>query len=1396
MMRHLLIALLAVLPALAATPDTGRIPLFFIENHGQAAPEVRFMAQGSGLTAYFTPEAALFRVAGAAVRLQFLGSSPSVRLEGSGLLQARANFLTGAEQEWRVGVPLYGSVVYRGLYPGIDMVYGGNGRRLKSEFVVAPGADPARIRLRYSGGEVRLDDTGALVIAMDRHKLREEAPAIFQERDGQRVAVAGRYTLASDATVGFIVNGYDPSLPLVIDPTLSYSTLLGGSSSDSAMALAVDSTGAAYVAGFTASYNLITANPEQNFNAGSNDIFIARLNAAGNALIYCTYIGGKGDDRAYAIAIDANGLAYLAGSTTSPNFPLRSPLQLKIAGAKNAFVLKLNAMGNSLVFSTYLGGNGSDTAYGIALDASGNAYVAGDTTSVSFPPAGKQLGTRGGQDAFVAKLSSDGSRLIYNTSLGGVSDDHGAAIALDASGDAYVTGSTWSTDFPVVSASQTGLAGGQDAFVAKLAADGSSLLFSTFLGGTGGGLGYPEAGQGIAVDSQGNAYVAGVTGSSDFPLLHALQISKRGSSTDAFAAKFTSSGTLVYSTYLGGSGMDAANAIAVDSIGSAYVAGETFSSDLPVINATQGATGGDYDAFWAKLSPSGDSLSVLSYLGGNSSDTATAVALDAAGDVYLAGWTQSTNFPVLNGYQSTNAGNYGAFLTRITLGGTELAAVGVTPNSGTGTSQTFSFQFSDSAGVSDLTTVSTLVNSTTAMANACSVTYNRASNTLALLTDAGAAPAGSITPGSGSQQNSQCVLNGAGSSVSSAGMVLTLNLALTFQASFTGTKNLYLQAANASGSTGWQQRGTWTIQASGPPAAVSVTPNSGSGLTQTFAFAFSDGKGYAAIVSTQILINTPLTGTAGCYLLYQRASNSLYLTNDAATVWQTPVTLGQSGTLQNSQCVVNAAASSVSGTGNDLTLHLALTFQSAFAGSRDIYMEVYDGTDDSGWQQRGTWTVPADGPPTADSVTPSSGTGISQTLAFAFSDPAGYAAIVSTQIVINSSLSTSGACYLLYQRASNSLYLTNDAGSAWQDPVTPGQSGTLQNGQCSVNAAASSVSGTGATLTLNLAMSFQSAFAGARNVYMEVYDGAGDSGWQQRGTWTVPADGPPTADSVTPSSGTGISQTLAFAFSDPAGYAAIVSTQIVINSSLSTSGACYLLYQRASNSLYLTNDAGSAWQDPVTPGQSGTLQNSQCSVNAAASSVSGTGATLTLNLAMSFQSAFAGARNVYMEVYDGAGDSGWQQRGTWTIPADGPPTADSVTPSSGTGSTQTFVFQFSDPAGYAAISSSQILISSVMSVAGGCYLFYYRPNNAIYLTNDPGTAWQTPVTPGQSGTLENSQCAVNTAASSASGSDNTLTLSLSLTFKAGFGGTKNIYMEVYDGAGDSGWQQRGSWTIP
>ncbi len=816
--RILLMANCAILAVGAAPREP--VPLLFLANHGQAPPPVRFMARAPGLTAYFSPGEALFRVAGNTLRMHFEGAAHAPRPEAMSRVAGVANFLTGPKDRWLLAQPLYGGVVYRSLYPGIDMIYGAAGRNLKSEFVVAPKADPSAIRVRYlGGGKPRIGEDGSLAIPVGGEEFREQAPSVYQEREGRRVAVEGRFILAGEA-VSFAIGEYDASRPLIIDPAISYSTLLGGSGADAANALAVDSTGAAYIAGFTESTDFPTANPAQNFNAGGNDVFVAKLNPAGTGLIYCTYLGGAGDDRAYGIAVDAAGAVYVTGATTSQNFPVVYPLQSKLAGVRNAFVLKLAAAGNSLAYSTYLGGNASDSGNGIAVDAAGNAYVVGDTTSLNFPATGWQRWNHGGQDAFVAKLSADGSRLAYSSYLGGASTDHGAAIAVDATGAAWVAGSTWSPDFPVANAFQSALGGGQDAFVARLSADGNTVLFGSYLGGSGGSLGYPEAAQAITLDWQGNAYVAGVTSSTNFPLVNPLQPSLNGA-TDAFVTKVNASGTLAYSTYLGGSGVEVANAIAVDTSGAAYVAGYTYSTDLPVANALQGSNAGACDAFLARVSATG-TLAYLTYLGGNGADTATALAL-ASGNVYVAGWTLSSNFPLRNPYQSIDADNYGAFVTKLNSGSPPVNT-GVTPNSGGGASQTFGFQFSDASGVTDLTTVSALLNSTPSAVNGCAVVYDRVANALSLLTDAGGPPAGTITPGSGTQGNSQCVLNGAASSVSASGTVLTLNLAISFLPPMAGTTNVYVQSANLSTSTGWELKGNWTV-----PAMI-VSPQNGSWL--------------------------------------------------------------------------------------------------------------------------------------------------------------------------------------------------------------------------------------------------------------------------------------------------------------------------------------------------------------------------------------------------------------------------------------------------------------------------------------------------------------------------------------------------------------------------------------
>jgi hypothetical protein len=1385
-MRLLLIGFLANYTVLAAQSGKSTVPLFFIENHGQAPAGVRLMAKGSGITVYFSPSEVLYRAGRKSVRIEFAGANYAAP-EGTEEMPGRANFFRGGPEEWVIGASLFGGVVYRNLYPGIDLRYGADGRNLKSAFEVAPGSDPSVILMRYVDAyDLRIGQRGELLIPLNGQDLREEVPAFYQDYGAKRVTVEGRFVLAGAGMLRLEVGQYDRSQPLIIDPSLSYSTLLGGSSPTAATAMAVDANGFAYITGYTSSYNFPTVNPEQNVNAGGNEVFVAKLNVAGNGLVYCTYIGGSGDDRGYGIAVDVTGSAYVTGSTTSRNFPTRYPLQATMMGGKNAFVLKLSPAGSALVFSTYLGGSGSDAGNGIALDPSGNSYVVGDTTSLNFPATGLQKGNKGGQDAFVASISSTGSSLLYSTYLGGSGTDHGAAIAVDSSGSAYVTGSTFSTDFPVVSAFQNTIGGGQDAFVARLAPGGSALTFSTYLGGSGGTVGNPEAGQGIALDSQANVYVAGVTPSTNFPVLNALQPSL-DAGLDAFVTKLSSTGALLYSTYFGGSGIDVGNAIAVDSNGRAFVAGYTFSTDLQIQGGFQDSNAGDYDAFLAELSATGSSLVWSSYLGGSSSDTANAVALDSEGNLYVAGSTQSTDFPLVNPYQSVNTDNSAAFVAKIVFSTAAVPAVlAVTPSSGAGLTQTFSLQFSDLSGATDITSVAVLFNTSTALAGACSVTYVPSQNALALLTDGGTAPGTTITPGSGTQQNSQCILNGAGSTITISGTTLTLNVSLAFQSAFAGSKSVYLQAANPAGSTGWLSKGSWTVQA-GTVSLVSVSPSSGSGSSQTFAFQFSDGAGAADITGVSVSFNGSTSTVSACSVTYVRAQNTLALLTDSGAASGTTITPG-GGTQQNSQCTLSGSGSSVSTSGNLLTMTLSLTFQPAFQGAKNSYMQATNPSGTTAWQAEGTWTVQFGA--AAVSASPASGSGSSQIFAFQFSDTGGATDLTSVSVLFNSSVSAVSACSVIYVRAQNTLALLTDGGATPGTTITPG-GGTQQNSQCILNGAGSSVSTSGNLLTLTLSLKFQAAFQGARTIYMQATNPSGAGAWQAEGAWTVQFAAAPV--SVSPASGSGSSQTFAFQFSDAGGAADLTSVSILFNTSASTVSACSVTYVRAQDTLSLLTDVGGSPGSAITPG-SGTQQNSQCILNGAGTSVSTSGNVLTLNLALMYEGAFQGAKTVYMQAVNPSGVTGWQPKGSWTVQF-GSASPVSVSPASGWGLAQTFAFQFSDTAGAADLTNVSVLFNTGASTSGACAATYTQAQNTLVLLTDVGASPGTTLTLG-SGSQQNSQCIVYASGSSVSTSGNVLTLNLAIAFQTAFQGAKNIYMQATNPYGTTAWEAEGTWSVP
>ncbi len=644
------------------------LPVFFVENRGQMDARIRYIIKRPEMTLYFMEGEIQVAISGKSLPIRLIGANLQSIIEGRMPMPGFANFFAGNDPaKWRTDIPLQGAVAYRNNWPGIDMIYSATGRKLKSEFIVAPGVDTDPIRWSYGPeASARVREDGSLAIQLGNDEFREDAPEIYQETSGKREPVSGSFHVFADGSVGFELGSYDRTRALVIDPVITYSTFVGGSGQDSATAVASDASGNPVIAGWTSSTDLPAIGVKTK-NAGGVDAFVAKMTAYGNQVVYCTYLGGTGDDRAFAVAVDKSGNAYVTGWTGSSNFPVFGALQAKFGGGRDAFVTKLNPAGNALLYSTYLGGTGYDAGNGIAVDGLGSAYITGDTSSANFPLLGAFQTARGGQqDAFVAKLSPAGNALAYSTYLGGANEDHGAAITVDAAGSAYVTGGTYSHNFPVAGALQAVSGGNQDAFVTKFAPNGKTLVYSTYLGGSAGTPGLPESGNGIAIDSLGSAYVAGVTSSTNFPTTAgAFQTNNSGGNTDGFVAKLNPAGnSLIYSTYLGGTSVDAAHAIAVDLAGNAYVVGQTASLDFPTLRPYQAGNHGSYNAFFTKLSSSGAALIHSTYLGGGGSDSANGVAVDYLGNALVAGVASSSDFPAL----PFNPGFSNAFITKMASG--------------------------------------------------------------------------------------------------------------------------------------------------------------------------------------------------------------------------------------------------------------------------------------------------------------------------------------------------------------------------------------------------------------------------------------------------------------------------------------------------------------------------------------------------------------------------------------------------------------------------------------------------------------------------------------------------------------------------------------------------------
>jgi uncharacterized protein (TIGR03437 family) len=712
-------SVLLLLPGLAFSRTVQSVT--FEPNAGQTDARVKYLGHTGGSTVWLTERGAtlgLNQKSGQAVlKLRFEGAAHAPQISGEEPLPGVSNYFLGRDpSRWRTNVKQFGKVRYWDVYPGIDIVFYGDPQQLEYDFVLRPGADASKILLAFDGADrMELEPAGDLVLEISGMEIRNRRPKIYQQ-DGK--LVKGRFVVRGKRRAGFAIDSYDATQTLVVDPVMTYGSYVGGSGGDYALALAADRQGNLYLAGSTNSPNFPTkAGLGNSYTSKFPVAFITKINPSMSgalSLIYSSYLGGTNEDHAEAVTVDASGNAYLAGSTFSTDFPLKNAFQGTISTALNCrqmgnaavcghgFVSKISTDGATLVYSSFLGGSNEDDPYAIAVDASGGAYVAGQTRSVDFPTRGTpyQTSLNGSSDGFIARISPDGGALAYSTFFGGEGDDWFNSISLDSAGAAYLAGGTLSTHLPVSSnAFQMNLSGNTAALVVKFntASGGAAgLIYSTYLGGTGG----DSNALGVAPDANGNVYITGGTTSPNFPVSAGAFQSKYGGALsndsnagflatgagDAFVTQLTlaTQGTaqLAYSTYIGGAGNEQGSAIAVTRGGLITVVGGTDSQGFfTTPNAFQPFPyfpAGVLKGFVVQIDPSqagAASIPYASLLGGSSTDIVYGVTIDATGSlVSVAGETFSRDIPVSpSAFQSKYGGSDGtdgdAFVARFDLSG-------------------------------------------------------------------------------------------------------------------------------------------------------------------------------------------------------------------------------------------------------------------------------------------------------------------------------------------------------------------------------------------------------------------------------------------------------------------------------------------------------------------------------------------------------------------------------------------------------------------------------------------------------------------------------------------------------------------------------------------------------
>ena len=949
---------------------------------------------------------------------------------------------------------------------------------------------------------------------------------------GQGVAVDANGNTYVAGTTNARVPGSSTDTPdafvAKVDPlgNVLWTVTFGGSGYDSATSMARDQNGNLYIAGVTYSRDFPVKGSMQGFQgavsctgttiqAGCSDAFVVKMDSTG-AILYASYLGGTGDDGANGIAVGNNGNVYVTGSTSSQNFPLQNPIQASFGGMTDAFVAEINAAGNALVYSTYLGGSAADQGNGIALDTFGNAYIAGQTSSTNFPTQNPCKPNAGAQDCFITKINAAGTALVYSTYFGGSAIDYAGGIAVDSSGNAYIAANTGGGSFPIsnllspLTPPQVSTPAAGALVAVKLNSSGSAYIYST-------SIYYSTDAGGIAVDAAGNASITGISSY----YAQGGTIVKEG-----MISILNSTGAALTFTYFAAGGV----AVVTDSNGDIAAAGyDTNSYPVPeptraIVSrfTTQPTAGCTFVV--TSISPQS-----FNFMGGSGT-----VTLDASAPACVPAVSSDSAWLTIEKANSTVVSFYvmGADSTRVgtlTIAGhpvtitqtvpTTSQPVSVSPETGSGAQQTFTATYSNASSV---LSVYIMVSSYVQPQSSCFAEYDPGTNQFRLIADNGSSVS-VVSPGSGSASNSQCTLSGLGASATTVGNNLSVTFPLSFTVGYVGAKNVFLFALSTNNqNTWWQQEGIWTVtsgigggvppgaipvcNAQGFPCVASLTPANGSGLTGTFTGVFTHSGGASQHYLGYILfLPTPnivqYTATGSCLVEYNRISNAMRLINDAGTDWLPGIIglpVGQTGSLTNSHCTLNVGQSSGVINGTTMTVTAAMTFNSGFSGKLATFMQGFDVTGAyTGMTQFGNWMASAGGQapgPYIVGVSPQSGAGSSTTLTFTAGHTSGVPSLSFVTLLISSVIVGGTPCQAFYFPAANVLNLVNDSGTAMvsANGIAPGTAGSLANSRCTINTGTASRNVSGNNVSVSLPLTFNTAtFAGPQNVYVNAFDNFG-----------------------------------------------------------------------------------------------------------------------------------------------------------------------------------------------------------------------------------------------------------------------------------------------------------------